>query len=329
MRLAALPLFIFAFTMNVVAQPLNVTTVRKGSDFRFPILSSSSNFSSVSRINHLLQLSELYALAKPPYSSIFDQVQINDGSIYGGKTSVVAAVYSNNGGIFSTGVSSTACGATCTWWTRYYTFNIANGDRIELTDLFSKKGYDSFIKLATEKQSQKYRREVKKKVDLEDQEFWLDTLGCFERNRLPDFFIENSYLIIDGENCLTKGQKVAGLDMLVTFKLPMIRKFLNQYGKAVFESRFQKLKAFRSTHLPQLFEGKVDNKYPIAMVLNYDHEDSLWGMYAYLKYGKGLSLRGGDKNNEIKLIEYTLSPDVIDNELGVRITEVLDADNEN
>lgn len=317
MRHLAFALLVFLSPSLVAGQPLGVTTIRKGNDFKFPIVSSPTKSYAASRINRFLQLSELYSIAKAPYtSSIFDQAQINDGSIYGGKHSVVATIYSNNGGIFSTGVSSSACGATCTWWTKYYTFNVANGDRIELQDLFSTSGYQTFMKLAIEKRARKYRREVEKKVELEHQGAYLETLPCLANDQTPDFYITDSSLTLDGERCLTKGQKFDGLDMRVTFKLAEVRSYLNPYGNAVFDNRYSTLKRFRSSRLPQLFEGKVDGKYPIAMVLTYEFENRLWGMYAYLRYGKGLSLRGDATNGEISLTEYTLSPDVTSNELG-------------
>ncbi len=310
--------FLLIFLTSLTSgMSLDVTMIRQGQDFKFPILSSTNNSSSASRINRFLQLSELYAIAKPPYSaSIFDQVQTNDGSIYGGKHALVSTVYTNNASIFSLGIANSSCGATCTWWSSYYTFNLASGDRIELQDLFSKDDYDRFFKYISRKRSDKYKREVVKKVDPEYQEAFLDTLGCFENDRKPDFFVKGSSLVIDGDSCLIKSQVFEGLDMRVTFKFPTIKQYLNSYGRAAFENRPRKMKTFRSRQLPQLFEGKVDDKFPIAMILKREYEGSFWGMYAYLRYGKGLSLRGEEKNGEISLTEYMLSPEIIDNELG-------------
>jgi hypothetical protein len=52
------------------------------------------------------------------------------------------------------------------------------------------------------------------------------------------------------------------------------------------------------------------------MVLNPDWGDDYWGMYAYLKHGEGIALRGRISENELKLTEYILSPTTVDGPLG-------------
>jgi len=291
--------------------------VRKGKHFSFPVFSQPSRRHVAKKINRFLQLSELYIIAKPPYTHrIFEQSTANDGSIYGGKSAIRANVYSNNDRVLSVGFSQESCGATCGYWNSYYNFNSGNGDRIELTELFEPDGYQKFFKAVLKKRESKYRREVRKKVEPAEQEAYLGTLGCFESDDLSDFFVRGRSIVIDGDSCLAKSQKFSGLDMNVGIDLKDFHQHLSPYGRAIFGLSSQKVSAYRSTELPQLFEGSVNDAFPFVMVLREDSWGGYAGHYAYLKYGEGLALTGSTVAGEIKLKELVLSRDVVINELG-------------
>ncbi len=291
--------------------------VRSGRYFSFPIFSKPAHKQVAKKINSFLQLSELYIVAKPPYSGrIFEQSTANDGSIYGGKVDIRPTVYSNNYRVLSVGFAQSSCGATCGYWNSYYNFNSGNGDRIELTELFDPEGYRAFFNAVVKKRESKYRREVLKKVDSAEQEFYLETLSCFERDDRLDFYFRDKSIVIDGDSCLAKGQKFEGLDMKVGIDLKHFRRHLNSYGRAIFGLNKRNVSEFRSTELPQLFEGLVHDSFPIAMVLRKDPWGSYAGHYAYLKYGEGLALRGSEVAGEIVLEELVLSTDVSITPLG-------------
>jgi hypothetical protein len=291
-------------------------TVRKGENFTFPIFAHGANRKAETRINGLLQLSELHRLVVRPTKDVFEQAAIDDGTIYGGKVWMKATIYSNNHGILSLGFDESSCGMTCTYWHRYYNFNPGNGDRIELKDLFTPEGYEQFSKNVGERRSLKYRREVRTKVSPEYQEAYLDTVGCFENDDLTEFYIQNRTVVIDGENCLIKGQKFDGLDMYVRFNLAEFRRDLNAYGRTVFGLSNSKIGEFRSKELPQLFEGSIGGSLPIAMVLNEEFQNGIRGVYAYLNYGEGIGLDGNSTENGLRLTEYVLSKTVEDRPWG-------------
>ena len=112
------------------SRPFDVTVIRATRSFSFPIFDGRVNSVATTRINRLLQLSELQSLAKEKTRRIFDQVRVDDGSIYGGKVWMRSRIYSNNGQVLSVGFIESSCGMTCTYWNRYYNFNPGNGDRI-------------------------------------------------------------------------------------------------------------------------------------------------------------------------------------------------------
>jgi len=318
-RIFLLATFIAVFAHDLTARKeyFRTSIIKEAKEFSFPIFAGANDSRVSTKINRLLQLSELYAIAKRPYSKrIFDQSKADDGSIYGGKVNLQTTVYSNNNRVLSLGFDQSACGATCGYWNRYYNFNSGNGDRIALKDIFTSDGYQLFFKIVLEKRSLEYRKKVKNKVEPQDQESYLGTLGCFEGDNLSDFYIRGKTIVIDGYNCLVKGQKFDGLDMIASFDISVFRQHLNSYGQTLFGLKRQNISEFRSRELPQLFEGSVNGNYPIVMVLGPTFGRGYQGFYSYLKYGEGLALKGSEIGDEIRLTEYILSPTVTDGPLG-------------
>lgn len=295
--------------------------VRDGNDFAFPIFSSGNHERTSIRINQFLQLSELFFVSKNPSSSdIFHQAKANDGSIYGGKFFISPNIYSNNRRVLSLGFNESSSGATTHYWVQYYTFNSGNGDHIALSDLFTPDGYRTFTEMVLKRRSAKYRKEVNKKIQRDEQEAFFGVLGSFEHDDLSDFYIQRNSIVIDGQNLLGKSLIGTDLDMTVTFALPVFKKYLNEYGRSLFGLGRADISKYRSTILPQLFEGTVNGTYPIAMVLDIDSKNEFGtyyrGYYAYQKYGEALMISGDDTKGQIDLTEHVLSPTVINNELG-------------
>jgi hypothetical protein len=231
-------------------------------------------------------------LAKGSSPRIFEQTSTDDGTIYGGKTSMNATVYSNSSRILSIGFDEASCGMTCAYWHRYHNFNPGNGDRIQLEDLFNDDGYKEFRDLVFRRRSGLYRKEVSRKVPVGERQYMLDQTPLLGDDELRDFYVQQGSLLIDGENFLSKNNKFFGLNMKVRFGLNEFKSLLNDYGKAVFGLSKIGVGRFRSMSLPQLFEGKVDNKWPFALVLTANRDGSAYGVYAYLQHGVGIDLQG-------------------------------------
>lgn len=282
-----------------------VRTVKKGKDFSFPIFISPGRQRSAMKINHLLQLMELRSFANGKEKDIFRNAEFDDGTIYGGKASMESTVYLNNNRLVSIGFDQSSCGMTCAYWHNYYNFNSGNGDLIQLKDLFTHKGFDRFTKMVISKRSSKYRREVKKRIKPEEREDYLGVLGTIEADELSDFYIRTRSIMIDGENGLIKGRKFDGLDMYVRFDLDEFKPFLNDYGRAVFGLNRADISKFRSNSLPQLFEGKLNGSISIEFIL-IGSSNGVVGVYAYSKYGQGITLTGSLADGKFQLTEHYL-----------------------
>lgn len=284
-----------------------VETARKGNDFRFPILKARPGRYAETKINHFLQLSELWGLVDRKRQDVFDQAMINDGSIYGGKVSLSYSIYANNPRVLSIEINDSMDGATTHWWTSYYNFNSQNGDRISLPDLFTENGYKDFVSKVAKKRLNAYRAEVAKKIRPGERESFLNLIGYIKDDDLTDFVLRKRSITIDGDNLLGKSFCCEAINMAVNFDLSEFRRYLNEYGELVFGLRSGNLAKFRSNRLPQLFNGTVDGQFPFVMVLNSIGGGQFGGLYAYLKYRKGIYLTGSIDDKNIELTERVLT----------------------
>ncbi len=236
--------------------------------------------------------------------NIFEKVSIDNGTIYGGKVEISFEVISNNSKVLSMKFDESSCGATCAYWNRYYNFNSGNGDLVQLKDYFTPDGFASFNKKVLDKRRIKFKNEIMK-VDSTEREYLLDVLDCYETDHIEDYYIKDKTIFIDGENCLSKNQKFFDLDMITKFNLIEFKSYLNDYGKSVFGITRDSVAKYHSNELPQLFKGFIDNSLPILLILDRDYENNMRGVYAYLKYGRGIYLEGELNNKQLTLTENT------------------------
>jgi hypothetical protein len=274
-------------------------------DFSFPIFSNPSNKYAASKINQMLQISELEILKGFETKSIFERVSYDGGGIYGGRTDINFKVHNNNDKVLSVEFDQSSCGATCTYWVRYYNFNSGNGDLVQLKELFTETGFQKFFEFVAKRRVADLKKELVKKVELGERENYLNIIDCYEKDELEDYYIKNNSLYIDGENCFHKNQKFDGIETVSKFKTAELKKYLNAYGKSFFSVTGDSIKKYRSNALPQLFEGTIAGE-KVLLVLNVDYYPDLNEVraeYVYSRYGKGIFLEGKIDNNELSLTE--------------------------
>jgi hypothetical protein len=274
-------------------------------DFSFPIFSNPSNKYAATKINQMLQISELEILKGFETESIFERVSYDGGGIYGGKVGISFKVQNNNDKVLSVEFNESSCGATCAYWIKYYNFNSGNGDLVQLTDLFTKTGYQKFFEFVTKRRVAELKREIIKRVKPDERENYSNIIDCYEKDDLEDYYIKNNLLYIDGENCFHKGQKFDGIETVSKFKPAEFKKYLNPYGKSLFSVTKDSIKKYRSNALPQLFQGTIAGQ-NILLVLDIDYFaefNEARAEYVYSKYGKGIFLEGKINNTELSLTE--------------------------
>jgi hypothetical protein len=295
--LLSLPLFSIGQNPYFKIQNRDVTK-----HFAFPIFQHPESKQVEQHINYLLQLNELQLLIGQEDSSIFEKVSFDDGSIYGGKVSFDYRIYSNNANFLSIQCLENTCGLVCASWVNYYTFNSQNGDVIQLKDLFTEKGFESFKALAEIKRNKQCASEINEKGGSIINE--LTYLSSYlQKDKFSDFCLMDSCIWIDGENSIDKNHKYLKLDLLTPFNLHTFYSYLNKNGKQFFSNTAKKKQTFHSFELPQLFYGYLSDTLPIVMTLNADTDENVHGVYSFIQKGKGIYLDGYLKNEDLTLKE--------------------------
>ena len=302
-KISSILFFLFLF-ISAKGQTgyFKIKTISKGESFQFPIFSNAKDSNTSRRINQFLQLKELEQVCDTKLQNIFEVVAKDDKDIYGGsKYDLTYEIKANNSKIVSMAFNESYCGATCTYWTGYYTFNSGNGDVISLEDLFTKEGFDTFNTIIKNERVEKFNKESLK-FDSTQKDFLEENIECIKTDKLEYFYIKDSAIYIDGEHCLNKWQRFDDLDMEVAFYLDEFKMYLNNYGKTVFGLTKENIAKYRSNNLPQLFEGNIGNN-KIAMILENSYDAKIYGRYAYLKHRKSIEFSGSLSEKALELIE--------------------------
>lgn len=277
-------------------------SLTSGKEFSFPVFSLAADSFTTRNINQLLQLSELELLDGYQKKNIFEKISVDNGTIYGGKTNISFDILTNSSKLLSLRFDEASCGMTCTYWIRYYNFNAGNGDLLQLKDLFTAEGFAAFNKLALRKRSARFQKELVK-IKSDQRETLLYVLDSYKEDDLNDYFIKDTSISVDGENCLSKNDKFSDIDMITKFNLHEFKKYLNDYGKTVFGIKNDSVSTYRSHELPQLFEGTIDSSLNILLVMIHDDKNKMRGGYAYLKFGRLIYFEGELNGKELILTE--------------------------
>ncbi|MDP1726454.1 MAG: hypothetical protein Q8M15_06690 [Bacteroidota bacterium] len=285
------------------------TNEKHGTNFNFPVFSHATNLKAVTKINQLLQLSELQLLKGFEKEHIFELAMMDNGGMFNKKVELKCTVQNNSDKLLSIQIKDMSCGADCVGGTRYYNFNSGNGDLIQLKDLFTTDGYQTFYKYVTTKRVKALDQQLVK-LDEQEKMLWQGVKICYEESTLIDFYIKDNTLFIDGENCFYNTQKVELIKRLDQFTLPEFKNYLNDYGKSLFSISSADISGFQSKQLPQLFEGSGANDSALIFILNITYQEDMRGIYAYTQRGIGVNMEGTLKGTNLYLAEIATKPGI-------------------
>ena len=289
---------------------------RDSSSLSFPIFSRIGDSSTVKNINQLLQLQELQLLYGYQKDNIFENISKLDTThgLIIGISMLSCNVLANTPRTLSIKVNKSVSMPTTNYWVKYYNFNSGNGNLIQLKDLFKPEDFAFIKQMILEKRRAVFKNALQN-VDKERQPYLMDILDCYQVDSLQDYYIQDTTIVIDGENCVSKNQKIFDLNIIAQFNLSEFKSYLNAYGRAVFGLTTDNMAKYHSFGLSQLFDGTIGN-IPITIIINhdyynYDFSEGIRGEYIYRKYGQGIILEGTLNNNKLTLTEKT--PDYKDN----------------
>ncbi|MFK8272347.1 hypothetical protein [Capnocytophaga canimorsus] len=277
-------LFIFYHNENGYAQQLiKIEPVSdKYDDFEFPIISCEDKYVE-SKINILLQLSEIELLIDKKENNIFQRIALD--STANGKSFMKYEVLSNFDRNVALCFDQIANSYTLHYWNQYYNFNPRNGDLYHLKDFFNTADFEAFKTFVSKQRIADFAPQI-------TDEYQKYILQYIEEDNLMDFYFNESDLFFDAYNLIHKNDKTFGFSTITKISISEITHWLNDFGKAVLIGG-KDIKQYRSSNDLQLYEGTIAEKYPFYMIFN-----SYRGIYAYKKYRKGIHLLPKEQSND-------------------------------
>ncbi|MEQ9376395.1 MAG: hypothetical protein RIG68_14515 [Imperialibacter sp.] len=309
---------------------LKDTNSYNGSEYGFALIKTNSE--SARRINEYLQISVLGLLIGKEESSIFENVWPTEEDHFKGWAFYQTTVTLNTENLLVLQVSSEGCAAYCESGDSYLIFDARSGNRIELDDLFSEVGFDLLkqkvnlerkLQLTNEiirtygwdSQTKKemlrenrseYKESMKEGLEINEVErsIYVDCLAGIEKYSFQkSFYLDSTNIYLIRERCSNHANR--GIDNVGEFRnalgIRAIDGLLSDYGRKVLLG--ERIDATVTTITGIVYDGLVDAKYSIKLVLNYVEGKYASGKYLYTTRGKGIELSGINRNGIFEIEE--------------------------
>jgi hypothetical protein len=294
-RSLSLFLLLFLISARPKGEFLYLESLDHG-QFHFPIVQSEKPPVAY-KINTHLQLSELELLKGSEKEHLFEVVSNKEGGIYGKKVAIDFKVWQNSSRALSLSLAQSSCGMTCAYWTSYYNFNPQNGDRYFLQDFFSKAHYEKFKEELSERRIAFLQKRSQALKDPHRKQLLAYLEPYLKEDRLRDFYIGEDSLYFDWSNLLHKHDKFLDMNHVVGVAKTEVAALLNDFGQAALLDG-RNLKDYQAPSAPQVYQGEIGGQYPFVWLQRKMYDQSWEAIYAYLKYGRGIYLRGNENGSE-------------------------------
>ena len=289
-------------------------------DYKFPEVHISGHAAIEEKINTVLQLDLLEHLPgvfkKDPFETVMPQQDNYSGttSIYGWKQ------LRTNPNVLSLSVDGEATGAYSEGFTTYYNFDLRNGDRITLKDLFTEEG----LKSITKELNQHVKKELEdfiasaknnaasQKQSDEDRENTEEQIAMYEdclsgaldyEAGYYSFYFSNDSLVFERGRC--SNHAMQALDDLDRFDIPMavtaLEDYMTPYGKGLIAGNDG---PGSSSPEWKLYKGSINGQYPIRAIIKEVNDDGSLSMsYWYEKKRIPIEWSGTFKGQHFSLKE--------------------------
>ncbi|WP_157501158.1 hypothetical protein [Lewinella sp. 4G2] len=263
----------------------------------FPIIISSDK-NVENRMNNILQLSELYHSYIPGNKNIFDEIIGIDGGLYGQVKDYEFELVTSNSKIVSIKLDVTKCGMTCNYSTRYYTFDSKIGRRLLLDDLLNKDEKELVIPIIDDYVSHELDNWYCSlaSTDLKYENYDLDLIERI-RNAIQsmenwsNFYFDSDFLYVDAISLLSKHDRFMGIPTLYKIPIDEFECLLEENSFLIDNNPVTHIQTVNE-YWPRIYEGEIDDRYPIKLILGRSYGENFYMAYSYDRYGKGLLFKG-------------------------------------
>lgn len=285
----------------------------KSENFNFPVISFSAKPLVERKINTFLQVNELEFI--PGSGNNPSQLALTATNSY--KNFVYFYEWKKletPKNILSLSIDGEATGAYPEGFSDWKNFDLRTGNYINLQDLFETTSIDSIQNIVNENvvnKIQNFLAELKSHNDPEDEEkeqirMYEECLEYAKGEKLEytKFFFGKDKLTIVRERCSNHAMRA--LDDLGSYEIELpyteIQQYLSDYGKNLLSKSDKFVR--QNTVQNKLYKGKIDEKYPVTLLMKQVFEDgSFSAFYWYDKNKKLIEWSGTLKNDHISITE--------------------------
>ncbi|QNK63358.1 hypothetical protein H7F33_02240 [Pedobacter sp. PAMC26386] len=319
-KLIAKPLLALLFvtlSLHANAQHFKVKKIKDVvGDSELEFLALTGTTVAENQINTYLQGKELEILPGKQKHDIFENIRPKTGSTTG-ITQLNYTVLVNNSKLFSVEVNNEYTSASLNEYSTTYNFDAQTGKLIQFSDLVTKEGYQAIRKFVIKSRKTKLSSHLKAlKNSGEKESSTIDTYsGCLleeDKDNLDpdDLKFQKTGLHLTRRSCSGSHYFQAFEEKINIYKnllsIKFLEPYLNEYGKcllAVPNTKCTYTNPAASLHLG-VFKGKINQLYPITLLVTYLDKDSFQASYFYDKQGKEIRLSGSfDKDSSLLLKE--------------------------
>jgi len=314
-KFSLIVLFI-TFSIQVSAQYFHVKKVEDENELSFLVLTGKTPAENL--INTYLQGQELNLLPGKQKQSYFENVAPAKGSTTG-ITELNYQVLTNSSSVFSVEINREYTSGKLNESSTVYNFDARTGRLIQLSDLFTTEGYQAvrkFVIADRKKRLSNYLKTAKNPADADATKVYTECLNSMTRDNLnaDDLKFGANGLSLTRKSCsdshyfqaLEDEANVYANQLSIKFLLP----HLNDYGKCLLKIKSEKclfspLAALRKG----VYKGKINQMYPITLLITYLEDKSCYGTYFYDKYGKAIDFSGTIEKDSRLMLKKTQSDD--------------------
>ncbi|AMP97356.1 hypothetical protein AY601_0394 [Pedobacter cryoconitis] len=316
-------LLLLTFSIQAEAQYFKVSPIKEtfeqSGEYDFPVLTGKTPAQNL--INTFLQGKELDILPGKQKISIFENVRPKKGSNQG-VTILTYEVLVNTPKLFSVEINSEYTSASLNTHSAINNFDSQTGRLIQFNDLVTKEGYEAirqFIIKSRKTRLSSYLKSLKSSANKDESLITTYSSCLLEQDKdnlnLDDLKFQKNGLLLIRRSCSGSHyfQALEGktdiYSNLLTHKF--LEPYLNEYGKYLLAVTESKRIVPQSQVLRKgVFKGKINQLYPITLLVTYIGEDSFQASYFYDKYGKKTELRGTINQDSSLLLKEAPNYDV-------------------
>lgn len=310
-------LFFVLISVMVFSQQKNLKVADlqpKSENFNFPVVSFSSKPLIEEKINTFLQVNELEFIPKSgknPFqlAATATNSYRNYVYFYGWKKLETPK------NILSISIDGEATGAYPEGFIDWKNFDLRTGNYINIQDIFEPTSVDIIQKIVNKKVTEKiqaFLNETNENTGYSEEEakeqtnLYKECLENVDGQNLEyiKFFFGKDKLTIVRERCSNHAMRA--LDELGSYQIDLpyqdIQQHLSTYGKSLLSQSEKAIPL--NTIQNKLYKGKIDNQYPITLLIKQVYDDgSFSAFYWYDKNKKLIEWSGKLKNNHISIKE--------------------------